>query len=403
MVFSETVELIDNPAVASELNSEIISDPEAFAGLEREWNRVLEQTGIDYPFLTHQWVFTWWECYGAAENKLHIILVREGDEIIAIAPLMLTRRKFYGVPLRCLEFIANVHTPRFDFIATRREAEVYRVLWSSLMRQRKHWDVMLLRQVPENSRTLATIPQLAEKENLRWGRWRSADSPYLPIQDDWDNYFRKLHSKHRANIRRRLKRLMEFGPVEMERVVSESELENALQDGFRLEGAAWKAQNGTSISAQAESLLFYTKLAERFASQRWLHLCFLTLAGRRIAFHYSVVYKHKVYLLKPGYDPEYASCSPVNLLCSSSLQEAFGQGLSEFDFLGIDDEWKLQWTRKTRTHDWIFVFSKAPLAYLVYLVKFRLLPTLQKKRICRALYNWVVGLRRSAATAKDGL
>ena len=392
---SETVELIHKPPAESELSVEIISDPDSFAGLEPLWNRLLEEAGIDYPFLTHLWVHTWWECFGAGK-KLHVLLVKDGSEVIAIAPLMLTRRKFYSVPLRCLEFIANVHTPRFDFIVIRRPAEVYRAIWASLAHQKKLWDVLLLCQVPADSPTLEEISRLAGEENLHWGQWRSADSPYLPIRESWDNYFKQLHSKHRANVRRRLKRLSELGEVEMERISAEGQLASALEDGFRIEGAAWKDQNGTSISAQPESRLFYTKLAQRFAQHGWLRLYFLAVAGQRVAFHYSLCYNNKVYLLKPGYDPQHASCSPVNLLCYLFLQNAFDNGVSEFDFLGVNDEWKLQWTRNTRGHYWMFVFSKAPLASLVYLAKFRVIPGLQQKQIYQTLRNTIVGLRRNA-------
>ncbi|MBI3894993.1 MAG: GNAT family N-acetyltransferase [Acidobacteria bacterium] len=397
---SETVELIDNPTAESELSIEIISDSDSLIGMESLWNRLLDEAGIDYPFLTHQWVRTWWECFGAGK-KLHVLLVKDGDEVIAIAPLMLTRRKFYGLPLRCLEFIANVHTPRFDFIVTRRPAEAYRAIWASLTEQRRLWDVLLLCQVPSDSRTREEIARLAAQENLHYGQWCSAHSPYLTVQGTWENYFKQLHSKHRANVRRRLKRLSELGEVEMERISSEQPLESALEEGFRIEGAAWKDRNGTSIHAQPESRFFYTKLGQRFLRQGWLQLCFLTVGGRRVAFHYSLGYNNKVYLLKPGYDPEHAACSPVNLLCFLFLQKAFDNGLGEFDFLGVDDEWKLQWTRMTRSHYWVYVFSRAPLASLVHLAKFRLIPGLQQKRVYQVLRDRIVSLWRSARPAKE--
>ena len=402
MGYLEAVELDQNPSVDSGLRVEIVSDDESFADLEPLWNRLLDESGINHPFLTHQWIRTWWESFGAG-CKLHVLLVKDGDGVIAIAPLMLTRRKFYGWPLRCLEFIANVHTPRCDFLVTRRHAEVYRAIWSSLSGRRELWDVLLLCQVAADSPTLHEISLLAAESQLPLGQWRSALSPYLPIQDDWDEYFKQRNSKHRANLRRRMKRLSELGPVEMERITREGRLEEALEEGFRIEGAAWKDQSGTSIRAQQESRLFYTQLARRFAQRGWLELNFLTVSGRRIAFHYSLRYNNKVYLLKPGYDPAYSSYSPVNLLCYLCLQHLFDTGTEEFDFLGVGDEWKLQWTHETRSHYWLFVFSKAPLAFLIYLAKFRVLPRLQQKRMYELIRAAVGSFRRKRNSAREEL
>ena len=105
----------------------------------------------------------------------------------------------------------------------------------------------------------------------------------------------------------------------------------------------------------------------------WLRLNFLTIDGCRIAFHYSVRSANKLYLLKPGYDPRYARYSPSNLLCYHVLQDGFRHGLVEYDFLGASDPWKLDWTKETRPHHWLYVFSDALRGRLLYQAKFHLI------------------------------
>lgn len=395
-----TMELIHNSPIEPDLSVELVADPDSFIDMAPLWNDLLEKAGIDFPFLTHQWVRTWWECFGNGK-KLHILLVKAAEEPIAIAPLMLTRRKFYGMPVRCLEFLANVHTPRFDFIVSRRTNEAYRAIWTAIGSQKRLWDVMLLCQVPSDSNTVDEIRRFAGKEGLPCHQWVSGDSPYLPIQESWDNYFQQVSSKHRANVTRRLRRLSEIGEVGMERISSESRLKGALEDGFRIEGAAWKDQIGTSIHAQPNSRRFYSRLAERFAQMGWLRLYFLTVAGRRIAFHYSVGYGNKVYLLKPGYDPEFARFSAVNLLCFLFLKDAFRSGLREFDFLGVEDEWKLQWTSGARRHYWLFVFSKRPIPSLICWIKFRVLPHLRNTWIYGVFLNTIERTKKNGNHQKE--
>src|SRR5580704_8874756 len=91
---------------APELGIETVSDHQKFLDLEPKWTRVLRASGLDYPFVEHAWVRTWWECFGAG-SELRVLLVKEGDDIIAIVPLILARVRMYGIPVRRLGFFYN--------------------------------------------------------------------------------------------------------------------------------------------------------------------------------------------------------------------------------------------------------------------------------------------------------
>src|ERR1044071_9465694 len=135
------------------LRVEVISDYAGLVAVEPAWTALEERSELSHPFLTYAWVRAWWESFGA-RNTLHILLIKEGRELIGIAPLMLGRRKFYGINMRSLEFISNVHTPRFDFLIAARHGDVYRAIWEHVREIRGLWDVMLLCQIPEGSLTL---------------------------------------------------------------------------------------------------------------------------------------------------------------------------------------------------------------------------------------------------------
>ncbi len=159
------------------------------------------------------------------------------------------------------------------------------------------------------------------------------------------------------------------------------ELEGALEDGLRLEGSAWKEEAGTAIGSRPELCRFYRLLAERMSERGWLRLYFLTVNGRRVAFGYFLWCQEKIYLLKQGYDPNFSSYSPFNLLCYLILPEAFAGGVGEFDFLGESEKWKLDWTRDVRPHYWLYVFSDTPGLRLLRWIKFGLVPRLQRRRL----------------------
>jgi CelD/BcsL family acetyltransferase involved in cellulose biosynthesis len=368
---------------------EVVTVYDDFLALEPAWNMLVQRAGIDHPFLTHEWVRTWWDAFGAGK-RLHIVLVKAREELVAIAPLMLTEGRQYGMRLRQLEFIFNVHTPRMDLVVTRARSDVYRALWRYLAERQGLWDVLVLHQLPKGSRTLEELPQAAEADGFPAGVWASDASPYLVLEGTTaPEYMKSLGAKHRSNMRNRTKRLNALGAVRLETIDTTHGLPEALEDGYRIEAAAWKGEAQTAIQCDPALTRFYSQMAHVAAQKGWLRLHFLSVNGRRIAFAYSVVYGRKFYLLKAGYDPEFSPYSPFNLLCERTIEAGFDEGLLEFDFLGSDAEWKLRWTTTTRRHVWLFVFGKSTRARLLHWLKFRVAPVVREQALLRPIADWV--------------
>jgi CelD/BcsL family acetyltransferase involved in cellulose biosynthesis len=363
-----------------EIRVDTISDYQEFLDLEPVWNIVAETAGLDHPFLEHAWVRTWWECFGAG-STLRVLVVKAGDQTLAIAPLILTPIRMWGIKVRRLGFFYNSHVPHADFLIAQRPEDAYRAIWNHLARTRD-WDLLQLCQLPEGSSTLAAISDLAKQDHCRIVTWQSGASPYLPLSSSWDEYFNSLANKHRANLRNRFKRLSGIGPVAVETITSGEQLPDALEAGLQLEAAAWKGAAGTAISSDPDVSRFYSALALRAADRGWMQLHFLRAGSQRVAFDFSLSYRNRIHLLKIGYDPDYAPYSPSNLLVCTLLQDMFQRDeVREYDFLGESGEWKLQWTRLSQPHYWLFVFSSTFKGRLLHLIKSRLVPFLKRNRL----------------------
>jgi CelD/BcsL family acetyltransferase involved in cellulose biosynthesis len=380
------------PSAAAETSVEVFADEHALARLEGTWNQLVEESGIVHPFVRHEWVRRWWEAFGRG-RKLHLVLVRDDDGPLALAPLMLSRRRHYGVAVRTLEFLANEHVPRFDVIVARRPAEAYRALWEHLAALEDAWDVIQLQEIPAGSATLEELPRLAAAAGYLTGRWPSLRSPYLPTLGGWEMYLRGLTGKQRRLIRNRMRRLTDRGAVELEVVAGPEEVRAALDEGLRLEDSGWKAMQGTAILSRPDTEAFYRTLAETAAERGWLRLCFLRAGGRRVAFAYTLDYGRRRYLLKVGYDPAWSGCSPQNSLHALALPLAFASGCLEYDFLGNNEEWKRRWTPHERVHEWLFVFRPELRLRLVHGLKFGVIPRLRRTALYRTLHERVFGPR----------
>ena len=143
--------LTREPACRKQRCVETVSDYRAFLDLEPAWDELVEEAGIDHPFLEHSWVRTWWECFGAG-SRLHILVVKEGDDIVAIAPLISTAVRMFGLSVRRLGFFYNAHVPRADFLIARGFEHAHRLVWDYLLSIKGSWDLIQLCQLPGEAR-----------------------------------------------------------------------------------------------------------------------------------------------------------------------------------------------------------------------------------------------------------
>ena len=358
---------------AATLQTDVISDAARFYGLEREWNDLIARSSTEDPFLTYTWLRTWWESFGK-DHQLHLITVKAGEKLVAAAPMMRTKLRMYGVTTDTIASIYNPHTPRFDFViagGAPREI-IHKLIWRELSSAGA--GMVVLRQVLQTSDTLPTIERLAKNDEWSTGWWTAPRSPYIPLKCTHSELLARLKGGYRYNLRKRYERLGKLGPIDVEIITDKSAVPEAMKDGLRIEAAAWKGDSGTALLSDPDVTAVYTRLAERQADLGNLRLSFLRLNGKRISFSFILRSPRVLYGVKIGYDPEYHTYSPGNMLLNLVLQDACENGLEEYDFLGIDDDWKFDWTKETRTYQWLFLFPNSLHSRMLHYLKFCLLP-----------------------------
>ncbi len=93
------------------MDIERVSSYAKFCSLEPVWNSLLAKAATNTVFLTHEWVSSWWNAY-AGKHELSILVLRDGEAVRAIAPLMATDFKIF----RRLAFIGSNRPDYCDFI-----------------------------------------------------------------------------------------------------------------------------------------------------------------------------------------------------------------------------------------------------------------------------------------------
>lgn len=361
------------------LEAEILTTLDSFIDLRPEWEALIEKAQISHPFLRHVWLRSWWESFGTNSGQLRILVIREAKRLVAAAPMVLRRTRLFGIPVRTLESIYSPHMPRFEFpLSTTRQAEVYALLWRTMAEI--PCDAIILKQFPEEAATLKELHSRADAAGWFGGKAPGARQPYIVFDENPQSSLRQVTKNQRSNLRKRFKKLIRAGDVQLEQITAPEQIGAALQDGLKLEAAAWKGEAGTAIASDPRVESFYSRLASGAAALGWLRLQFLTLDGRRIAFKYVIDYGKTSFSLKAGYDPQYRTYSPGHTLTWLALQDASKRGYTEFDLLGDDNPWKLAWTKNIRLHTWLFLFRPGTKGWLLSTLKFRVVPLAKRLR-----------------------
>lgn len=339
---------------------------EEFLKLDDIWNEFLAKSEADYPFLTFEWISTWWK-YFREKNKLFILLIRENGLLKAIAPLMLVKRSGINI----LEFIGTSRSDYLNFIISKNinRDEAIRLFLEFLKNKHSQWDILNLKDM-----------QIKEPDNALFKDFpgfsivKMADTacPYLEIKSNWNDYLAGKSSKDRNNIKRWERVINKSGKVGILKVENGVPPKELLQQILGIEAKSWKVDAGNPRLLGEKATRFFEDIFEKFNSNKWLELWFLSLDEKPITYMINFYYKNKIYFYNIAYDKDYAKSYPGVHLISVVLQDSFKRQVDEYDFLRGDESYKYFWTQTSRPLYQIVVYQRTLKSKLSFMFLFKL-------------------------------
>jgi CelD/BcsL family acetyltransferase involved in cellulose biosynthesis len=294
------------------------------------------------PFMRPGWFDAWAETFG---KELEVVAVRTGS-LRAIAPLVANGRTL-AAPV-------NQETPGYALLAADPES---RIRLAREILDRRPASVEMLRV---SEADVEVLDAAARQAHFRVVKELMQRSPYISVDQSWEDYSGSLNKKFRKDLARRIRRLEEQGEMAIEVHDGTERLDQLLDQAFAIESLGWKGEQGTAIGSDGRTSSFYRAIARWAAERGWLRLWFLRIDGRAIAFCLDVDDGVAYYGLKVAHDPAHAKVSPGMILQDETIKYTFDRNLLRYEFLGTDEPYKLKWTKDC--HDLIAwrAFSRGP-------------------------------------------
>lgn len=324
-----------------------VSQTKRFFELGADWNVLLEKSKDNNPFLSWEYLSTYWKHFGKGSN-MRTLCIEDGCNIIGIAPLRLSHYGFmrpFGYD--SIEPLAYTGADYTGLILSQRETDCVQSLFKHLLAY-DDWDFTQIYDL----RGTSIIPGLLGKISETVPRFELIEGkscPYITLPSSLDALMQKLGRNFRYNLRRYMRKLQkDFGHIELKRYDQFASVAEAMNIFFKLHQERWKAKGRPGALATQEVRDFFAEVAMLFANKGWLALYFLTANDEPIAVQYCFEYEHKMYNWLPGFDPSYAKYRVGNLLTLDIIERSINRGLEEYDFMKGDEAYKFEWTNENR-------------------------------------------------------
>lgn len=337
------------------ISTQTLTSRAAFAGLESEWNALLQSSASNTITLTHQWQSTWWDTFG--ENReLHLIAARENGELVGIAPLLKRRARRYGVPVSRIEFIASgeaeadeICSDYLDFICQiGREREVLGAIFAALQAD-KSWDELLLTDISGHSPNLELAREFCGARGWNYEIAREQTCIWVPLPGSREALLSSISSQKRKRLQKDRRTVAEL-EMRVEKCDSVENWQAGFETMVALHQERWNSRGMPGSFASPRFSAFHRALAPQMAAKGWLRLWILHTAQAPLCAVYDFNYGGKISHYQSGLGTlETPLLQPGMLIRDYALEAGIAEGLTECDFLkGEIGGYKMSWGGQTR-------------------------------------------------------
>jgi CelD/BcsL family acetyltransferase involved in cellulose biosynthesis len=331
---------------------DVIDHVDGFDALRSEWDQAASANVDTNVFLTWEWLRTWWRHFGqsSSRTRLHLVVVRDTDGLVAAAPLFRARRGIGPLRATLLQQVSFDAGDYGGILLVRRDEAAVDALLSHLADQIEQAGVriVVLSRLASDSAFLEQLrKRLPEHGRLAASEAAVADPicPYVDVRAGFD--LRKRRKKNRvpqrmAKLRRDHDAAFEYhtGPT----------LETGIEALVDIHQRRWADRPGepTGLLSDPATEAFLRDALRAMDARGWLRLLTLRANGRPIATRLDLEFGGRNYMLKHAIDPDFTAFSPGHLTHHRVFEDGIARGIDEFDFLRGDDEYKRRWTNRER-------------------------------------------------------
>ncbi len=301
------------------ITTEIIDTLAALEALEAAWGDLNRKSGVDEIYFSFAWFAAWWKVFGG-KRHLCVLVVRNDDRILGIAPLMASDIRKYGRTRKILELIGWPDAGNYGFIGSD-PALVIREAVGFLSKNSYDWDRMELHQISWNG---LSGPGDVLREIRRPFRLRTRETPvyqeFLPPVPDSDDPLAPA-------VTAAARTFSPDSPLSLDRLTEIKDIESNMPVLFHLHLNDKRSGPGPSHFSESSQRRFLNELVKRLAPGKRINLVRLKSGEVPVAYGFNVITGDRVDVHETAVNPLFSGRSADKLFMLMQTAMFSNQGL----------------------------------------------------------------------------
>jgi CelD/BcsL family acetyltransferase involved in cellulose biosynthesis len=352
-------------ATSVEGTAKVLTRYDHWADLRKPWNEIVAKQSGEILQLdvtcTFEWAMTLWRNHLEGQNQ-QVLVLGSGAEINAILPLYKFRKQVHGLPCRAIAPWTEQYSGRCGFLLRETSCEHFGLAIEAVNAAAKDWDVFQF-ALMDGSLQSQEFFSWQKDSGFNCEEIAKQTSPYITLQQDWQQQFASLPKKFRSTIRNGEKRMREHGRLEYREIHNVAHTGSFAAAMLEIERDSWKEAAGTSLTTNQLQERFHTDLLQSAAQSGWLSGHLLLLDGEPIAYVYGLLYNGIFSDLKESYKSRYREMSPSHVLKAFVFESLYAHKARLYDFMGVCEEYKMKWTDQTYSRTSYLLYNSTARAW----------------------------------------
>lgn len=299
------------------------------------WKELLNHMSYPSPFIQFEWVAAVLKNVSSKNTTPFIMVVLEDDAPIGILPLIRRKEKMghYTISYCGQQY----HPDPLGVCCHPSNKAVCIELISEFLSSQKVWDVLSIKYLFEDEAELYLQNEAYLKSEIV--------EPFMVLDASFDDYLRSFKRKKRYNLNSSVKKFFKNNGSYVAATNAE-EQKAALGNLFALHQKRSMERDINSTFQGDDVMQFHHTLINHMDNV-WLRS--LQMDGQTIAVLYGFVLDKRFFYYQIAHDPDLRKMSPGTVLIYNVIEECYGKGIVEFNFLQGDEDYKWFWTKERRT------------------------------------------------------
>jgi hypothetical protein len=275
---------------------------------------------------------------------------------------------------RVLGLFSNTWVDRSHLLLASLSPAIVDAMLDHLERTRIEFDLIELVPLEESCPQTTLLLECFRRRRWPLGTEEHLQSPFLQLPSSWDELQQNLSSSFRQTLRRKVRKVEAMKNVTM-RVIRDS---SCLEPIVAVSLETWQQDEGTSMASSEQILAFYRPIIEAAALAGTLECAVMEVDGEPAAFEFNLAHRRTLHNFKLGFKKKFSELSTGIVLKAHLLKEVLDRPLqkrlTEYDFMGTAEPYKLNWTKSVRGHNRYYAFRPHWNLRLVHWLAFTVKP-----------------------------